>query len=108
LLIAILGLSGGVIVYVRHRHRATNKPCGGEWSERSGFGRQFAMIFDEIYPGLWRFLECLLGRHNVAQDIAQESFLRPLSLLADTFLLIRCPISVGSVVNIDCPHIEVF
>jgi len=37
---------------------------------------EFAIIFDEIYPGLCRFLECMLGRHNIAQDIAQETFMR--------------------------------
>lgn len=36
----------------------------------------FATILDEIYPALCRFLECLLGRDTVAQDIAQETFLR--------------------------------
>ena len=37
---------------------------------------QFAEIFDDVYPGLCRFLECLLGRSGAAQEIAQESFLR--------------------------------
>src|SRR6185369_12614287 len=37
---------------------------------------KFAMVFNEIYPALCRFLECLLGEHGTAQDIAQESFLR--------------------------------
>ena len=37
---------------------------------------EFATIFDEIYPDLCRFLECLLGRHNIAQDIAQDTFMR--------------------------------
>jgi RNA polymerase sigma-70 factor (ECF subfamily) len=37
---------------------------------------QFAEIFDDVYPGLCRFLECLVGRNGVAQEIAQESFLR--------------------------------
>ena len=39
----------------------------------------FTMIFNDIYPGLCRFLECLLGGRTSgasAQDIAQESFLR--------------------------------
>lgn len=39
----------------------------------------FTMIFNEIYPGLCRFLECLIGARVVsttAQDIAQESFMR--------------------------------
>jgi RNA polymerase sigma factor (sigma-70 family) len=37
---------------------------------------EFAMIFNEVYPNLCRFLECLLGGEAAAQDIAQESFLR--------------------------------
>ena len=37
---------------------------------------EFAEIFRESYPSLCRFLECLLGKHHLAQDIAQESFLR--------------------------------
>ena len=38
---------------------------------------EFTMIFNEHYPGLCRFLECLMGgRRDVAQEIAQESFLR--------------------------------
>lgn len=39
----------------------------------------FTMIFNEIYPGLCRFLECLIGERSAgmsAQDIAQESFMR--------------------------------
>ena len=39
----------------------------------------FTMIFNEIYPGLCRFLECLIGARSAgttAQDIAQESFMR--------------------------------
>ena len=39
----------------------------------------FTMIFNEIYPGLCRFLECLIGGSSAAgsaQDIAQESFMR--------------------------------
>jgi RNA polymerase sigma-70 factor, ECF subfamily len=44
----------------------------------------FAMIFDEIYPDLCRFLECMLGRHNIAQDIAQETFMRLCRLGADS------------------------
>lgn len=39
----------------------------------------FTMIFNEIYPGLCRFLECLMSGHALgasAQDIAQESFMR--------------------------------
>ena len=38
---------------------------------------EFTMIFNEHYRGLCRFLECLLaGRSEVAQEMAQESFLR--------------------------------
>ncbi|HKR58184.1 MAG TPA: sigma-70 family RNA polymerase sigma factor [Pyrinomonadaceae bacterium] len=37
---------------------------------------EFAVIFEEIYPGLCRFLECLLGRHNAAEDVAQSAFLQ--------------------------------
>jgi RNA polymerase sigma-70 factor, ECF subfamily len=37
---------------------------------------EFVAIFDEVYANLCRFLECLLGNHSAAQDIAQESFLR--------------------------------
>ena len=38
---------------------------------------EFTMLFQEFYPSLCRFLECLLGgRSTVAQDLAQESFLQ--------------------------------
>jgi RNA polymerase sigma factor (sigma-70 family) len=38
---------------------------------------EFTMIFNEHYRSLCRFLECLMGgRSEVAQEIAQESFLR--------------------------------
>ena len=39
---------------------------------------EFAILFHELYPGLCRFLECLLGGHGraAAQDLAQEAFLR--------------------------------
>jgi RNA polymerase sigma-70 factor (ECF subfamily) len=37
---------------------------------------EFAMIFNEVYPNLRRFIECLLGGDTAAQDVAQESFLR--------------------------------
>lgn len=33
-------------------------------------------IFEEFYPNLCRFLESIVGRGALAQDIAQESFLR--------------------------------
>jgi RNA polymerase sigma-70 factor (ECF subfamily) len=38
----------------------------------------FTMIFEANYAGLCRFLECLMGGRElaVAQDIAQESFMR--------------------------------
>ena len=40
---------------------------------------EFALLFNEFYPSLCRFLECMLagrGGRSVAQDIAQESFLQ--------------------------------
>lgn len=38
---------------------------------------EFAEIFNEFYPSLCRFLECLLGgASGAAQDIAQESFMQ--------------------------------
>jgi RNA polymerase sigma-70 factor, ECF subfamily len=38
---------------------------------------EFARFFDESYPGLCRFLECLLGGGRAAaEDVAQESFMR--------------------------------
>jgi RNA polymerase sigma-70 factor (ECF subfamily) len=40
---------------------------------------EFAVIFHEFYPGLCRFIACLLGGRGasgIAQDIAQESFLQ--------------------------------
>ena len=38
---------------------------------------EFAEIFNEYYPSLCRFLECLLGgATGAAQDIAQESFIQ--------------------------------
>src|SRR6185295_6152677 len=38
---------------------------------------EFTMLFQDFYPSLCRFLECLLGgRANLAQDLAQESFLQ--------------------------------
>lgn len=37
---------------------------------------QYAAVFNEIYPGLCRFLECLLALEGQAQEIAQEAFLR--------------------------------
>ena len=38
---------------------------------------EFTMLFQEFYPSLCRFLECLLGgRAGLAQDLAQESFLQ--------------------------------
>ena len=38
---------------------------------------EFTMLFQEFYPSLCRFLECLLGgRAELAQDLAQESFLQ--------------------------------
>src|SRR5215213_11325720 len=38
---------------------------------------EFAAVFNEFYPSLCRFLECLLGgASGAAQDIAQESFMQ--------------------------------
>src|ERR1044071_3957163 len=38
---------------------------------------EFAEVFNEFYPSLCRFLECLLGgAAGAAQDIAQESFMQ--------------------------------
>ncbi len=38
---------------------------------------EFARFFDELYPSLCRFLECLLGGGRAAaEDVAQESFMR--------------------------------
>jgi RNA polymerase sigma-70 factor, ECF subfamily len=36
--------------------------------------QEFAAIFNELYPNLCRFLECMAG--GSAQDIAQEAFMR--------------------------------
>ena len=36
----------------------------------------FARVFNDLYPGLCRFLECLLAGGGEAQEIAQETFLR--------------------------------
>jgi RNA polymerase sigma factor (sigma-70 family) len=36
----------------------------------------FTMFFNDLYPSLCRFLECMLGGRSTAQDIAQESFLQ--------------------------------
>jgi RNA polymerase sigma-70 factor (ECF subfamily) len=36
----------------------------------------FAAVFNELYPGMCRFLECMMGRSGSAQDIAQETFVR--------------------------------
>lgn len=37
---------------------------------------EFALFFNEYYPSLCRFLECMLGGRSIAQDIAQESFMQ--------------------------------
>jgi RNA polymerase sigma-70 factor (ECF subfamily) len=37
---------------------------------------EFAAVFHEVYPGLSRYLECLVGRSGAAQEVAQEAFLR--------------------------------
>lgn len=36
----------------------------------------FAAVFNELYPGMCRFLECMMGRSGSAHDIAQETFMR--------------------------------
>jgi RNA polymerase sigma-70 factor (ECF subfamily) len=38
--------------------------------------RAFCALFNQLHPGLCRFLAGLLGEHGAAQDLAQESFLR--------------------------------
>jgi len=39
--------------------------------------KDFTTLFQDFYPSLCRFLECLLGgRMALAQDLAQESFLQ--------------------------------
>lgn len=44
----------------------------------TGDDEEFTVIFNDLYPSLCRFLECTLGGggRSIAQDIAQESFLR--------------------------------
>jgi RNA polymerase sigma factor (sigma-70 family) len=37
---------------------------------------EFAVFFNDYYPSLCRFLECMLGGRSGAQDIAQESFMQ--------------------------------
>jgi RNA polymerase sigma factor (sigma-70 family) len=37
---------------------------------------EFAVFFNDLYPSLCRFLECMLGGRSSAQDIAQESFMQ--------------------------------
>jgi RNA polymerase sigma-70 factor (ECF subfamily) len=37
---------------------------------------EFSTVFNEVYPDLCRYLECLIGRTGSAQEIAQESLLR--------------------------------
>ncbi len=48
---------------------------------------EFESVFHEIYPGLCRFLECMLagGGGVSAQDIAQESFLQLYRAGLDSF-----------------------
>jgi RNA polymerase sigma-70 factor (ECF subfamily) len=36
----------------------------------------FTAVFNATYPGLCRYLECMLGRGGAAQEVAQESLLR--------------------------------
>jgi len=43
----------------------------------AGDDEEFTRLFQSYYPALSRFLECLLGgRSSLAQDLAQETFLR--------------------------------
>jgi RNA polymerase sigma-70 factor (ECF subfamily) len=43
----------------------------------AGDEEEFTRLFKSFYPVLCRFLECLLGgRSSLAQDLAQESFVR--------------------------------
>ena len=43
----------------------------------AGDDEEFTRLFQSFYPVLCRFLECLLsGRSSLAQDLAQESFVR--------------------------------
>lgn len=37
---------------------------------------EFTRLFNAVYPGLARYLECLLGRGGAAQEVAQEAFVR--------------------------------
>ena len=37
---------------------------------------EFSGVFNELYPDVRRFLECLLASASAAQDITQETFLR--------------------------------
>lgn len=47
---------------------------------------KFTTFFNESYPGLCRFLECLLGgNRGAAQDLAQESFLQLYRTGLDSF-----------------------
>jgi RNA polymerase sigma-70 factor, ECF subfamily len=38
--------------------------------------QEFAAVFNDLYPGLCRFLACLMVGSGSAQDIAQETFVR--------------------------------
>lgn len=38
--------------------------------------REFSDLFEGIYPGLCRYLECMTGRGGAAQELAQEAMLR--------------------------------
>jgi len=37
---------------------------------------EFAAVFNDLYPNVCRFLECMLGASGIAQEITQEAFLR--------------------------------
>src|SRR5260370_512675 len=38
--------------------------------------QEFAAVFNNLYPGMCRFLECMMGGSGSAHDIAQETFVR--------------------------------
>jgi RNA polymerase sigma-70 factor (ECF subfamily) len=42
-----------------------------EWDEA-----EFTRLFNAVYPGMARYLECLLGQGGAAQEAAQEAFVR--------------------------------
>jgi len=44
---------------------------------------EFTLVFNENYSGLCRFLEGMTGRRSVAQELAQECFLRLYQMRSD-------------------------